>query len=183
MTGAVWVAVHHQHVASMPELALVSDAETRRERRALYELFLKPDTLCCGLIGDDLVGYALVRSRRHRMWIADTWVTGGVSPSWNHSVLPEHRGAGSARGSRRMPPRDRDARNRGRRGAPARQRWRAATSATATRPGSTSAASRGDERGPPPTRWRISRSHEAAGCASVPTGAADLTDRSSTAYS
>src|SRR6478736_5640687 len=34
----LWVAVHHQHVASMPELApYVSDVVTWRERRSLYE--------------------------------------------------------------------------------------------------------------------------------------------------
>ena len=33
----LWVAVHHQHVTSMPKLApYVSDAATWRERRTLY---------------------------------------------------------------------------------------------------------------------------------------------------
>jgi hypothetical protein len=43
---SLWVAVHHQHRASMPELApYVSDEVTWRERRTLYEeLFRKPDT-------------------------------------------------------------------------------------------------------------------------------------------
>ena len=42
----LWVAVHHAHAASMPELApYVSDAETWAEHRPLYvELFEKPDT-------------------------------------------------------------------------------------------------------------------------------------------
>jgi hypothetical protein len=34
----LWVAVHHVHTATMPELApYVSDEDTWRERRALYE--------------------------------------------------------------------------------------------------------------------------------------------------
>ena len=43
----LWVAVHHRHCESMPELApYVDDAETWRARRKLYEeLLTKPDTL------------------------------------------------------------------------------------------------------------------------------------------
>jgi hypothetical protein len=43
----LWVAVHHQHAETMPELApYVSDAETWAVRRQLYEeLLAKPDTL------------------------------------------------------------------------------------------------------------------------------------------
>jgi ribosomal protein S18 acetylase RimI-like enzyme len=95
----LWVAVHHQHVASMPELApYVSDAQTWRERRALYEeLFRKPDTLLLlASIGDDLVGYALVHvTPASGTWVADTWVTGErIAELESISVLPEHRGAG-----------------------------------------------------------------------------------------
>ncbi len=95
----LWVAVHHQHVASMPELApYVSDAETWRQRRALYEeLFRKPDTfLLLASAGDDLVGYALVHvTPAPETWIADTWGTGGrIAELESIAVLPEHRGAG-----------------------------------------------------------------------------------------
>jgi hypothetical protein len=43
----LWVAVHHQHAETMPELApYVSDAETWAIRRQLYEeLLAKPDTV------------------------------------------------------------------------------------------------------------------------------------------
>jgi hypothetical protein len=58
----LWVAVHHIHSASMPDLApYVSDEETWRERRELYrELFRKPKTfLFLARSRDELVGYAL----------------------------------------------------------------------------------------------------------------------------
>ena len=47
LVGPLWVAVHHRHGESMPELApYVDDAETWRARRKLYEeLLTKPDTL------------------------------------------------------------------------------------------------------------------------------------------
>jgi len=95
----LWVAVHHQHAASMPELApYVSDAETWHERRALYEdLFRKPDTfLLLARMEDELVGYALVHvTPASETWIADTWVTGErIAELESISVLPEHRGRG-----------------------------------------------------------------------------------------
>ena len=95
----LWVAVHHVHEASMPELApYVSDEETWRERRALYaELFRKPETfLFLASAGGELVGYALghiVGSAES--WWSDTWRTGDrVGELESISVLPEHRGAG-----------------------------------------------------------------------------------------
>jgi len=47
LVGPLWVAVHHRHSESMPELApYVDDAETWRARKNLYQdLFTKPDTL------------------------------------------------------------------------------------------------------------------------------------------
>jgi ribosomal protein S18 acetylase RimI-like enzyme len=95
----LWVAVHHQHQASMPELApYVSDEVTWRERRALYEeLFGKPGTfLLLASMGEGLVGYALVHlAPVGETWIADTWETGDrVAELESISVLPEHRGAG-----------------------------------------------------------------------------------------
>jgi ribosomal protein S18 acetylase RimI-like enzyme len=96
----LWVAVHHVHVASMPELApYVSDAETWAERRALYaELLAKPDTvLLLALDGDALIGYGLMHVLPvGETWIGDTWRTGErVAEIESLSVLPEHRGGGT----------------------------------------------------------------------------------------
>ena len=95
----LWVAVHHIHSASIPDLApYVSDEETWRERRELYrELFRKPKTfLFLARARDELVGYALghiVGSAES--WWSDTWHTGDrVGELESISVLPEHRGAG-----------------------------------------------------------------------------------------
>ncbi len=127
----LWVAVHHQHVGSMPELApYVSDAVTWSERRALYEeLFLKTDTfLYLALVDDELVGYALVHvTPAAETWVTDTWVTGDrIAELESISVLPEHRGKGI--GSMLMDVchrRDRVARRQGRHHrAPPRQRGR-----------------------------------------------------------
>jgi ribosomal protein S18 acetylase RimI-like enzyme len=95
----LWVAVHHQHQASMPELApYVSDETTWRERRALYEeLFRKPDTLLMlATIDGDPVGYALAHVAPAReTWAGDTWITGDrIAELESISVLPEHRGSG-----------------------------------------------------------------------------------------
>jgi ribosomal protein S18 acetylase RimI-like enzyme len=95
----LWVAVHHVHAASMPELApYVSDEETWRERRALYgALFRQPDTfLFLARVGGELVGYALGRVLGDREdWWSDTWRVGDrIGELESVSVLPEHRGAG-----------------------------------------------------------------------------------------
>jgi ribosomal protein S18 acetylase RimI-like enzyme len=95
----LWVAVHHQHAASMPELSpYVSDEETWRERRALYQdLFRKPDTvLLLASLDAELIGYALVHvTPASGTWVADTWVTGDrIAELESISVLPEHRGKG-----------------------------------------------------------------------------------------
>ena len=47
LLAPLWVAVHHQHIASMPDLApYVGDEETWSRRSALYrELLAKPDTI------------------------------------------------------------------------------------------------------------------------------------------
>lgn len=79
----LWVAVHHRHAETMPELLpYVSDAETWRVRRGLYsELLAKPDTvLFLAQVGDDVVGYGLARVMKvEETWVADTWVTGSSS--------------------------------------------------------------------------------------------------------
>jgi ribosomal protein S18 acetylase RimI-like enzyme len=95
----LWVAVHHRHIESMPELApYVNDTETWRARKKLYEeLLAKPDTLLVlAMVGGDPVGYGLT----HVMpvadsWIEDTWRTGDrVGEIESLSVLPIYRGSG-----------------------------------------------------------------------------------------
>ncbi len=95
----LWVAVHHRHRASMPELApYVSDTETWRARRSLYEeLLTKPDTLfLLALVDEEPIGYGLT----HVMpvadsWIEDTWTTGDrIGEIESLSVLPSYRGSG-----------------------------------------------------------------------------------------
>jgi ribosomal protein S18 acetylase RimI-like enzyme len=99
----LWVAVHHVHVASMPELApYVSDAETWAELRRHYDsLFAKPDTeLLLAFDGDTLVGYALTHVLPvEETFIPDTWRTGErIGELESLSVVPSHRakGIGSA---------------------------------------------------------------------------------------
>jgi ribosomal protein S18 acetylase RimI-like enzyme len=96
---ALWVAVHHVHAASMPELApYVSDAETWAELRRHYDaIFAKPDTeLLLALDGGELVGYALSHVLAvHETFIPDTWRTGErIGELESLSVLPSHRGKG-----------------------------------------------------------------------------------------
>jgi ribosomal protein S18 acetylase RimI-like enzyme len=99
LIGSLWVAVHHRHAETMPELApYVSDDETWRVRRMLYEeLLAKADTLLLlAFVDDAAVGYGLA----HVMpvddtWIPDTWVTGQrIGEIESLSVLPEYRGSG-----------------------------------------------------------------------------------------
>jgi ribosomal protein S18 acetylase RimI-like enzyme len=95
----LWVAVHHVHQASMPELApYVSDAETWAELRRHYEhLFEKPDTqLLLAFDGDELIGYALTHVLPvEETFISDTWRTGErIGELESLSVLPSHRGRG-----------------------------------------------------------------------------------------
>ena len=95
----LWVAVHHVHQASMPELApYVSDEVTWGERRKLYEdLFDRPDTfLFLVRRGGEPIGYALGWvADAVDGWAADTWKVGErVGELESISVLPEHRGQG-----------------------------------------------------------------------------------------
>jgi ribosomal protein S18 acetylase RimI-like enzyme len=95
----LWVSVHHQHEASMPELGpYVSDETTWRERRALYEeLFRKPGTfLLLATEGHELVGYALVHTTAPAdTWTGDTWATGdAIAELESLAVAPDRRGAG-----------------------------------------------------------------------------------------
>jgi ribosomal protein S18 acetylase RimI-like enzyme len=95
----LWVAVHHQHQASMPELSpYVDDGTTWKIRRALYaELLAKDDTvLLLTDVDDALVGYGLAHVMPvQETWVADTWRTGPrIGEIESLSVLPAHRGAG-----------------------------------------------------------------------------------------
>jgi ribosomal protein S18 acetylase RimI-like enzyme len=95
----LWVAVHHRHAQSMPELGpYVSDAETWAIRSALYhDLLAKPDTLMLLAVdGDDAVGYGLAHVLAlEDTWIPDTWRTGGrIGEIESLSVLPAYRGSG-----------------------------------------------------------------------------------------
>jgi ribosomal protein S18 acetylase RimI-like enzyme len=95
----LWVAVHHQHAAAMPELGpYVSDAQTWEQQRAIYEeLFAKPDTvLLLAHVDGALVGYAVTHVMAVRdTWIYDTWETGErIGELEAIGVLPEHRGQG-----------------------------------------------------------------------------------------
>jgi ribosomal protein S18 acetylase RimI-like enzyme len=95
----LWVAVHHRHAETMPELApYVSDDETWRIRRKLYEEVLaKPDTLLLiALVDDAAIGYGLAHVLPvDETWIPDTWATGSrIGEIESLSVLPQYRGSG-----------------------------------------------------------------------------------------
>ena len=95
----LWVAVHHRHAETMPELApYVSDEETWRVRRSLYEeLLAKPDTLLLiADVDDTAVGYGLAHVLPvDETWIPDTWVTGSrIGEIESLSVVPQFRGSG-----------------------------------------------------------------------------------------
>jgi ribosomal protein S18 acetylase RimI-like enzyme len=99
LVGPLWVAVHHQHAETMPQLApYVSDDETWRVRRGLYEeLLAKPDTLLLlAFDGDTTAGYGMAHVMSlEDSWIPDTWVTGPrIGEIESLSVLPEYRGSG-----------------------------------------------------------------------------------------
>jgi ribosomal protein S18 acetylase RimI-like enzyme len=99
LVGPLWVAVHHRHAETMPELApYVSDDETWRVRCALYEeLLRKPDTLLLiAHVNDAAVGYGLAHVLAvDETWIPDTWATGSrIGEIESLSVLPQYRGGG-----------------------------------------------------------------------------------------
>ena len=98
LVGPLWVAVHHRHVETMPELApYVSDSATWRARRALYkELLAKPDTLLLfAVVDDEPLGYGLTHVMPVLTRIEDTWTTGArIGEIESLSVLPSYRGSG-----------------------------------------------------------------------------------------
>jgi ribosomal protein S18 acetylase RimI-like enzyme len=97
---SLWLAVHHRHMASMPELdPYLDDQRSWSARRALYaDLLTKSDTVLL-LAEDDAgspVGYGLAHVlAREDTWVHDTWVTGPrIGEIESLGVLPAHRGAG-----------------------------------------------------------------------------------------
>jgi ribosomal protein S18 acetylase RimI-like enzyme len=97
--GPLWVGVHAQHQASMPELApYVTAQESWAARRALYhEVFAKPGTvLLLARAGAELVGYGLAHVLETKdTWIADTWRRGDrVGEIESLAVVPGRRGEG-----------------------------------------------------------------------------------------
>jgi GNAT superfamily N-acetyltransferase len=95
----LWVAVHHRHAESMPQLGpYVSDAQTWSVRRAMYEELLdKPDTLLLmAFVGETAVGYGLAHMLAvDDTWIPDTWQTGSrIGEIESLSVVQHMRGSG-----------------------------------------------------------------------------------------
>jgi GNAT superfamily N-acetyltransferase len=95
----LWVAVHHVHQESMPELApYVDDTTTWAFHGRMYaELLAKPDSiLLLVLVGGELAGYGLACVHDvDDTWIPDTWVTGSrIGEVESLSVSAAHRGAG-----------------------------------------------------------------------------------------
>ena len=95
----LWIAVHHRHAETMPELApFVGDDESWAVRKGLYEeLLVKPDTLLLlAFDGSAAIGYGLAHVMAlEDSWIPDTWQTGQrIGELESLSVLPEYRGSG-----------------------------------------------------------------------------------------
>jgi ribosomal protein S18 acetylase RimI-like enzyme len=95
----LWIAVHHRHAETMPELApFVGDDESWAVREPLYEeLLAKPDTLMLlAFDGSAAIGYGLAHVMAvEDSWIPDTWQTGQrIGEIESLSVLPEYRGSG-----------------------------------------------------------------------------------------
>lgn len=95
----LWVAVHHVHQESMPELApYVDDATTWAYHRDMYaELLATPDSvLLLATADEDLVGYGLACVHDvETTWIPDTWATGPrIGEVESLSVSAAYRGAG-----------------------------------------------------------------------------------------
>jgi ribosomal protein S18 acetylase RimI-like enzyme len=95
----LWLAVHHTHIAAMPELApYVSDTRTWEVLREHYErLFERGDTLLLlAFVGEELAGFTI--GAVHRLadtWVPDTWETGPrIAEVETIGVLPAHRGSG-----------------------------------------------------------------------------------------
>ena len=95
----LWVSVHRQHRAAMPELEpYVDEVTTWAMRRALYNDILSKEgtVLLLASVGATLVGYGLAHVMPlEETWVADTWRTGPrIGEIESVAVLPDHRGAG-----------------------------------------------------------------------------------------
>lgn len=95
----LWVAVHHQHVESMPQLApYVDDATTWAHRLELYrELLKKAGTIrLFAEIDGKRVGYGVAHILEPaETWVVDTWVTASrIGEIESISVLPDYRNQG-----------------------------------------------------------------------------------------
>ena len=95
----LWVAVHHVHQESMPELApYVDDTTTWAYHRDMYaELLAKPRSLLLLVhVDGELAGYGLACVHDvEGTWIPDTWVTGArIGEVESLSISPAHRGSG-----------------------------------------------------------------------------------------
>ena len=99
LLAPLWIAVHHQHIASMPQLApYVDDARSWRMGRDLSRVWLeRPDTLrIVAEDGGEAVGYGLAHVVDvDDTWIPDTWATGSrIGEIESLSVAAPHRGSG-----------------------------------------------------------------------------------------
>jgi hypothetical protein len=86
----LWIAVHHRHAETMPELApFVGDDESWAVRKVLYEeLLVKPDTLLLlAFDGSAAIGYGLA----HVMAVEDSWIR-CCSTDSRHIFVPVVRG-------------------------------------------------------------------------------------------
>jgi len=90
----LWIAVHHRHAETTPELApFVGDDESWAVRKVVYEeLLVKPDTLLLlAFDGSAAIGYGLAHvTAVEDSWIPDTWQTGRrIGEIESLSVLPD----------------------------------------------------------------------------------------------
>ena|SRR5690242_18194687 len=96
----LWLAIHHQHVASMPQLApYVDDTASWAGRSVLYRRLLGGDDgiLVLAESNGEPIGYgvAVVTPATDTFVLDDTWVTGPrIGEIESLGVLPGHRGRG-----------------------------------------------------------------------------------------
>jgi ribosomal protein S18 acetylase RimI-like enzyme len=96
----LWLGVHRQHIASMPQLApYVDDATSWTARAALYRQLLGggDSVLLIAETGGTAIGYGLahVVAAADSFVLDDTWVTGArIGEIESLGVLPSHRNRG-----------------------------------------------------------------------------------------
>lgn len=94
-----WLAIHHRHRDSMPQLAPYLDDEASWAQRSdLYgTLLAKPETsLVLAESEGAVIGYGLAHVlAKGKTWLADTWVTGAkIGEIESLGVLPAFRECG-----------------------------------------------------------------------------------------